>query len=156
MFFTIPTLASAADTCILATVHFLYPNLANFSTWSTTSNLPTQVPKCFVGLIQMHVFPLLTATGANKTTPLHQLGSYTYELGLSAREMSSAETPNCMGGEGYTFKPPFEIPPVLCIYLGQSVAEKKSTFFTHFHGLITETNYKYFECFVMLGTHSIF
>ena len=35
------------------------------------------------------------------------------------------------------------------LYLGQSVAEKPSTFFSHFHGVIAETNYEYLQCFVM-------
>ena len=39
-----------------------------------------EVPKRFVGLVQMSVFLLLTATGANKTTPLHVGNSYTHSI----------------------------------------------------------------------------
>ena len=39
-------------------------------------------------------------------------------------------------------------------YLGQRTANKTINFFSHFHALISDTNYKHLECFVMLGTHS--
>ena len=70
-------ISNTGDTAayILATVHFLYPKLGSFSDMEYYFyQLPYQdwkVPKCFVGLIQMHALPVLTATGANKTTPLH-------------------------------------------------------------------------------------
>ena len=40
------------------------------------------------------------------------------------------------------------------LYLKQRAVEKQSAF-SHFCGLIPDTNYKHFECFIMLGTHSL-
>ena len=36
----------------------------------------------------------------------------------------------------------------------ERAAKKTINVFSHFHGLIPDTNYKHLECFVMLGTHS--
>ena len=43
-----------------------------------------------VGLIQLVVRPLLTATGANKGTPLHVDTSQTHDIWFTARQMSQA------------------------------------------------------------------
>ena len=72
-----------------------------------------KVPK---RLNQMQCSLLLTATGANKTTPLHVGTSYTHAFGFYSKANVSAThqiaweghwTPNCVGGMGCApFEPP--------------------------------------------------
>ena len=61
-------------------------------------------------------------------------------------------TETCVGGEGAV--PPSSSHPQTdtshTLYLDLSAAENPS----HFHGLITETNYEHLKRFVMLGMHS--
>ena len=60
-------------------------NLASFLTWSTTSsNLLTGTRKSPI--------PLLSATGANKTTPLHVGTTYTNDIGFHSKENVSLPT----------------------------------------------------------------
>ena len=55
--------------------------------------------------------------------------------------------PDCVGGT--PFEPPLQFHP--CSIFRAKGGQKT---INYFHGLIPDTNYKHFECFVMLGTHS--
>ena len=59
------------------------------------------------------------------------------------------EPTNCVGG---TPPPPLKFTPYSLFR--PKGGRKTINFFSHFHGLVPDTNYKHFECFVMLGTHS--
>ena len=89
--------------------------------------------------------------------------------GFTAREMSQlptrlrgrvTETPNCVGGEGLRplptpingGTPPLKFPPYSLFRT--KGGRKTINVFSHFHGIMPDNNYKHFECFVMLGTHS--
>ena len=48
--------------------------------------------------------------------------------------------------------PPLKLPPYSLFRPKGS--RKTINIFSHFHGLVPDTNYKHLECFVMLGTHS--
>ena len=70
------------------------------------------------------------------------------------------ETPNCVGGEGTSpFEPPLmgghpplKFPPYSLFR--PNGGRKTIIFLSHFHGLVSDTNYKHLECFIMLGTLS--
>ena len=70
------------------------------------------------------------------------------------------ESPNCVGGGGFApFEPPLtgghpalKFPPYSICRAKRG--RKTINVFSHFHGLIPDTNYRHLECFVMLGTLS--
>ena len=160
MFFKILPISNTGVSAayILATVQFLYPKLGSFSDMEyyfyQLAYQDSKVPKCFVGLI--HALPLLTATGANKTTPLHVGTSYTHDFGFYSKRNVSATHPIAWAGSpnhaplrGWRggcalFQPPltwghpFKIPP--CLIFRAKGGQKTINFFGHFHGLILITN----------------
>ena len=88
--------------------------------------------------------------------------------GFTATEMSQLPTrlrdhriPKLRGRRGGTAPfepllnggtPPLKSPPYSIFRTEDS--RKTINVFSHFHGLIPDTNYKHLECFVMLGTQS--
>ena len=140
---------------ILATIHFLYPKLGSFSDMEyyfyQLAYWDSKVPKRFVGLSS--ALPLLTGTGANKMTPLHAGSSYTQDLGFYSKGNASGTNQNAWAG---SLKPQIgwavKIPPI--VLFRPKGGRKTVNIFSHFHGLLPDTNYKHLECFVMLGTHS--
>ena len=48
--------------------------------------------------------------------------------------------------------PPLKFPQYSLFW--QKGSQKTINYFSHFHGLMPDNNYKHFECFVMIGTHS--
>ena len=128
----------------------------------------SKVPKCFIGLIQMQCSPFWLQPKANKTIPLHVGNSYTHAL-QQGKCLSYppdciggvTESPKCMGSKGA--QPPCNPHwqegttllkfPSCSTFRGKG-GQKTINVFSHFHGLIPNTNYKHLECFIMLGTHS--
>ena len=80
-------------------------------------------------------------------------------LGFTTREMSLLPTRLC----GWRRTAPIRTPltrrhpflkfPLYSLFRAKG-GRKTIKIFSHYHGLIPGTNYKYLECFVMLGTHS--
>ena len=156
---------------ILATVRFLYTKLGSFSDMEyyfyQLAYLDSKVPKRFVGLNQMQCSPSFDWNWGKQNDPTacwHQLHprfrvlqqgkclSYPPE-----RVGGVTKTTNCVGG--FPFEPPstgghppLQFPPYSLFRPKGS--RKTINLFSHFHGLVPDTNYKHLECFVMLGTHS--
>ena len=118
--------------------------------------------KRFVGLTQSSAasaLPLLPATGANKTTPLHVGTSYTHNFEFYSVSELPTKLRGWQGGCAH-FAPPLTGDTsfqnsLRARYLGQRAAKKTINVFRHFHGLIPDTHYKHLECFVMVGMHSL-
>ena len=102
-------------------------------------------------------------------TPLHVGTSYTHDFRfyskgnawyLPERVGRVTETRICVGGEGA--QPPLNphqrgTPPLKSTPYSLFMPNggwKTVNFFSHFHGLVPDTNCNHLECFVMLGTHS--
>ena len=49
---------------------------------------------------------------------------------------------------------PIKIPPYSLLTCRPKASQKTTNSFSHFRGLVPDTNYKHLECFVMLGKHS--
>ena len=160
---------------ILATVHFLYPKLGSFSDMEyyfyQLVYRDSKVPKRFVGLIQIQCSPSFDCNWGKQNDPTacwHQLhqqyqvfyskgnvsathrivwaGSLNPQIVWAARGLCPLQTPLMRG------RPPLKFPP--CSIFRAKGGRKTINFLSHFHWLIPDTNYKYLECFVMLGTHS--
>ena len=166
LFFKILPISNTGDSIayISATVHFLYPKLGSFSDMEhyfyQLAYQDSKVPKRFDQM------PLLTGTGANKIIPLHGGTSYTHDFRFYSKGNASATHQIAWAG---SLKPqivwavrdtaPFEPPlmggdPTLKLLFRLKGGRKTINFFSHFYGLVPDTNYKHLECFVMLGTHS--
>ena len=124
---------------------FSTPNVAPFLTWIyQLAYGDSKVPKRFVGLNRMQCSPSFDWNWGKQNDPTACLNY----------------PPDCVGGvtrnpklRGHRGAAPLKF--LTCThYLGQRAAKKQSTFFTHFHGFVADTNYKHLECFVMLGTLS--
>ena len=176
LFFKFLPISNTGDSIayILATVHFLYPKLGSFSDMEhyfyQLAYRDSKVPKRFVGLNQMQCSPFFDCNCGNKMTPLHVGTSYTHDFRFYSKENASSTHQSTWAGSlkpqfawaargvcplrtpinGGT--PPFKIPPYSLFRPNGS--QKSSKFFSHFYGLVPDTNYKNLEGFVMLVTHS--
>ena len=112
----------------------------------------SKVPKRFVGLNQMQCSPSFDWNWGKQTTPLHVGTSYTHDFGFYSTHQiawaGSLKPPIAWAAN----TPLLKFPPYSLFRL--KGGRKTIIFFSHFHGLVPDTNYKHLECFVMLGTHS--
>ena len=120
----------------------------------------SKVPKRFVGLNQMQCSPSFDWNWGKPNDPTacwHQLHPR-FQVLLQGKCLSYppecvggvTETTNSVGGEGAV--PPLKFPPYSLFR--PKGGRKTINFFSHFYGLVPDTNYKRLECFVMLGTQS--
>ena len=157
---------------ILATIHFLYLKLGSFSDMEyyfyQRANRDSKVPNRFVELNQMQCSPSFDWNWDkqnDRTACWHQLHPrfrvlqqgkcLIYPPDCVGRVTKS---PNCVGGCA-PFEPPLMEGHLTLKFPSYSLFRPKGgrktiNIFSHFHGLVPDTNYKHLECFVMLGTHS--
>ena len=123
----------------------------------------SKVPKHLV--VKCSVLSLLTATGPNKTTPLHFGTSYIHprcSVNVSATHQiawAESQKPKVSWAVRglYHFQPPLmgTFPLKFPLYsLFRPKGSKTIKSFSRFHGFIPDTNYKHLKCFAKLGTHS--
>ena len=140
---------------ILATVHFLYPKLGSFSEMEyyfyQLAYRDSKVPKRFVGLNQMQCLDCNWGKQNDPTASWHQLHP---RFRVLQRGKCLSYPPDCVGGEGAALpsNPHFKFSPYSLFRAKGS--RNTINIFSHFHGLVPDTNYKHLECFIMLGTHS--
>ena len=128
----------------------------------------SKVPKRFVGLNQMQCSPSFDWNWGKQNNPT----ACWYQLHLRFQVLQqgkclrypperigrATETTICVGDEGPPSNlhqwgtPPLKFFPYLLFR--PKGGRKSSNFFSHFHGLVPDINYKDLEGFVMLGTHS--
>ena len=77
-------------------------------------------------------------------TPLHVGTSYTHDFWFYSRGNASGTHQSAWEG---SLKPQIA-------WAARGASPKNHQRFTHFHGFVPHTNYKHFECFATLGTHS--
>ena len=114
----------------------------------------SKVPKCFVGLNQMQCSPSFDWNWGKQNDPTacwHQLHP---RFQVLQQGKCFRYPPERVGGVTETINcvPPLKFPPYSLF--SPKGGPKNHQLFTHFHGLVPDTNYKHLECFVMLGTHS--
>ena len=136
LFFTILTISNTGDSIayILATVHFLYPKLGSFSDMEyyfyQLAYRDSKVPKRFVGLNQMQCSPSFDWNWGKQNDPTACWGtSYTHDFKFYSKGNAS--------GTHQSARAP----------------DSPRNFFSHFHELVPDANYKHLESFVKLGTH---
>ena len=176
MFFKIILISNTGVSAayILATVHFLYPKLGSFSDMEyyfyQRAYRDSKVPKCFVGLIQMQSSPSFDCNWGKQNDPtacwhqlhprlrvLQQEKCLSYPPDAWARLLNPqivwavrglCPLPTSINGGHHPLKfPPYTL-------FRAKGGQKTINFFSHFHGLIPDTNYKHLLCLVMLETHS--
>ena len=99
-----------------------------------------------VGTSYTHDFQFYSKGNASATHQRAWAGSLKPQIAWAAKGFAPFRTP-VNGGT-----PPLKFPPYSLFR--PKGGQKTINFLNHFYGFVPDTNYKHFECFVMLGTLS--